>query len=75
MIKDNLILDACKKKLKDFILSNEPIDTTRIVSAVLQDDFEESFNYVLEQPTVLECRIEKGIYYICMEYAGISPGS
>lgn len=75
MTDSNSFLNTCKKKLKDFVSSKEPIDTTRIVSAVLQDDFEESFNSVLEQPTVLECCIEKGIYYIYMEHAGIRPGS
>lgn len=69
------IFNALKEKLKDFILSQEPIDTTRIVPASLQEDFEESLSSVLEQPTVIVCRIEKGIYFINVEHAGLRPGT
>lgn len=68
------IIKSGTEMLKNFILSKEPINTSRIIPAVLQEDFEESLNSVLEQPTVLECRIEKGIYMISMEHSGIRSG-
>lgn len=67
-------LNILKENLKDWILSQEPIDTTRIVPAALQEDFEEALASVLEQPTVIECHIEKGIYTISVEHAGLRSG-
>ena len=60
--------------LKDFLESNEPVDMTRIIPAVLQEEFEESISLVLEQTMVLECHIEKGVYFINMEHSGVRPG-
>ncbi len=60
--------------LKDFLESKEPVDMTRIIPAVLQEEFEESISLVLEQTMVLECHIEKGVYFINMEHSGVRPG-
>lgn len=59
---------------KNFIESKEPIDATRIIPAILQEEFEESISLVLEQTMVIACRIEKGVYYISAEHAGVRPG-
>ena len=60
--------------LKDFLESKEPIDATRIIPAVLQEEFEESISLVLEQTMVIACCIEKGVYYISAEHSGVRPG-
>lgn len=59
---------------RDFLESKEPIDATRIIPAVLQEEFEESISLVLEQTMVIACRIEKGVYYISAEHSGVRPG-
>lgn len=60
--------------LNEWLESKEPINSSIPVPDVLEDDFEKSFDTILQQTTVMKCSIEKGIYFIDMDHSGVRQG-
>lgn len=73
-MKNRQVIALIKKSLSDFIKSHEPIDNLRIVPEVLQEEFEATLATTLDQASVSNCKIQRGLYIISIEHTGLQFG-